>query len=470
MQVSCKTAATRAIAAAVCVSMLGFPLHAQMVNGAKMPGYAEAFELHANPHVGMRQLSVETPSRKMADALPESEQLAQTQTFALRDSDRVVFYGDSITAQRRFPRIVESMVYSRYPNLKVRFFDAGNGGDKVSGGSAGTMETRVDRDLIARNPSVVVVMLGMNDGGYTKIDPGAALKAYQDGYRKLLRRIRASLPSVRLFLLRPSPYDEIAHAPADAVGYNKTLIQYGDFVAELGKENGATVIDANAPVLDEITRARAIGSLWGAHVVPDRVHPSDLGAWSIALAIVKAWNFDGLVSDVSIDAHALKARAVKSAVSGVVMKEGVLSWQELDASFPAPADVRDGSTGVLFASTALDSFNQEKLAVTGLPAHVYSLRIDDTVIGTFSADALQKGLNLAHEWTPMSGASCSADATAEERVWTDIIRFNVVNQGKQLFDQAGFLRDLEEWDENRLAFQRYKLIPKSHTYTLTPAE
>ena len=33
-----------------------------------------------------------------------------SQTFALHDGDRVVFYGDSITAQRLYTRFVEDMV------------------------------------------------------------------------------------------------------------------------------------------------------------------------------------------------------------------------------------------------------------------------------------------------------------------------------------------------------------------------
>jgi hypothetical protein len=47
------------------------------------------------------------------------------QNFALHNGDRVVFYGDSITAQRLYSRFVEDFVLTRYPQLHVTFWNAG---------------------------------------------------------------------------------------------------------------------------------------------------------------------------------------------------------------------------------------------------------------------------------------------------------------------------------------------------------
>ena len=54
----------------------------------------------------------------------------------LRDGDRVIFYGDSITAQRFYTRDVEEFLLTRYPALKIEFFCAGVSGDTVYGGYA----------------------------------------------------------------------------------------------------------------------------------------------------------------------------------------------------------------------------------------------------------------------------------------------------------------------------------------------
>src|SRR5580658_46904 len=86
--------------------------------------------------------------------------------FALHDGDRVTFYGDSITEQRQYTEDVEEYVLTRYPDWKVNFHNAGVGGDKVSGGWAGPIDLRLDRDVFAWRPNVITIMLGMNDFYY----------------------------------------------------------------------------------------------------------------------------------------------------------------------------------------------------------------------------------------------------------------------------------------------------------------
>src|SRR6266702_2011539 len=91
--------------------------------------------------------------------------IGEAQQVALRDGDRVVFYGDSITAQRLYTVYVQTAVRARYPEWNIRFYNAGVGGDKVTGGIAGPIDERLTRDVIARGPTVVTIMLGMNDRG-----------------------------------------------------------------------------------------------------------------------------------------------------------------------------------------------------------------------------------------------------------------------------------------------------------------
>src|SRR5712691_11492956 len=96
---------------------------------------------------------------------------AQAQSgFYLRSGDRVVFYGDSITDQRLYTAFVESYVLTRFPRLNVSFVHSGWGGDRVTGGGGGKIDERLRRDVIAYKPTVVTIMLGMNDGGYKAFD------------------------------------------------------------------------------------------------------------------------------------------------------------------------------------------------------------------------------------------------------------------------------------------------------------
>ncbi len=86
--------------------------------------------------------------------------------FYLHGGDKVVFYGDSITEQRMYSTILETFVATRYPDLNVTFVNSGWGGDTVHGGGGGTIDTRLNRDVFPYQPTVVTIMLGMNDGGY----------------------------------------------------------------------------------------------------------------------------------------------------------------------------------------------------------------------------------------------------------------------------------------------------------------
>src|SRR6187200_2321321 len=70
--------------------------------------------------------------------------------FALRDGDTVVFLGDSITAARGYTKIVEHYTLMRFPDRKVRFVNAGKGGD-----TATSAVQRLERDVFGRGATVV---------------------------------------------------------------------------------------------------------------------------------------------------------------------------------------------------------------------------------------------------------------------------------------------------------------------------
>ena len=49
--------------------------------------------------------------------------------FQIRDGDRVVFLGDSITEQRLYTTYIEAYALTRHPNWKLKFRNVGWGGD-----------------------------------------------------------------------------------------------------------------------------------------------------------------------------------------------------------------------------------------------------------------------------------------------------------------------------------------------------
>src|SRR5437764_2249376 len=168
--------------------------------------------------------------------------------FYLKSGDRVVFYGDSITDQRLYTTFVETYAVTRFPRLNLSFVHSGWGGDRVTGGGGGPIDVRLERDVEAYKPTVVTIMLGMNDASYREFrDP--IFKTYADGYRHIVEKLRADLPGVRLTLIKPSPYDDVTRKPTFEGGYNAVLIRYGDFVRSLAQYSGSDFADLNTSVV-----------------------------------------------------------------------------------------------------------------------------------------------------------------------------------------------------------------------------
>lgn len=137
--------------------------------------------------------------------------------FQLRDGDRVVFYGDSTTELRVYdsmtdppvyPTFVETYAITRFPRLRLEFVNSAFGGDRVTGGRGGSVDVRLQRDVIAYRPTVMTIMLGMNDAWGLPYDP-KLFNTFATGYEHILKVVKSALPGIRITVIQPSPYDEV---------------------------------------------------------------------------------------------------------------------------------------------------------------------------------------------------------------------------------------------------------------------
>ena len=65
--------------------------------------------------------------------------------FQIRNNDRVVFLGDSITEQRLYTTYVEAYAITRHPGWRLRFRNVGWGGDTSWGAGRWGASTRASR-------------------------------------------------------------------------------------------------------------------------------------------------------------------------------------------------------------------------------------------------------------------------------------------------------------------------------------
>jgi lysophospholipase L1-like esterase len=390
-------------------------------------------------------------------------------SFYLKDGDRVVFYGDSITEQRLYTTYVETYVITRFPQLQVSFVHSGVGGDRVTGGWAGPIDVRLSRDVFAYKPTVLTLMLGMNDGSYRAFDPGV-FETYSTGYQHIIDSIKSTLPAARVTLIQPSPYDDVTRPAGFEGGYNAVLIRYGQFVRELARKEKLDVADLNASVVAALEKAQATDPETAKRIIQDRVHPGPGGHLLMAEALLKTWNAPALVTTVEIDAAQVRiVRAENTAVSDLRESNG-LTWAQNDRALPMPLNLKDPALKLAIQSSDfLQALDWQPLKVTGLQGQRYQLKIDDAEVGTFSCQQLAEGVNLAELPTPMAKqAQAVHDLTLKHNNihslrWRDL---QVSLAQQPLPHLAEAMDALDKVEADLVALQRQTAQPKAHRYEL----
>lgn len=399
----------------------------------------------------------------------------QAADFYLKNNDRVLFYGDSITEQSFYTNYVETYVLTRFPKLRVTFVNSGWSGDKVWGGGGGNMTERLQRDVYPFQPTVVTAMFGMNDGCYIEFNADC-YRAFTENYEKLIDKFRRDLPSARLTLFRSSPFDDWTDsgdwrlAPPVKSGYNEVLIRYGKFVGELAAKNNLTSVDLNAPLAETIQRAQKINRDAAQKIIPDRIHPSNAGGLLMAQAILKAWNAAPLVSKIVIDAQSKKLVSSEKTIVSALKVGGKVSWTQLDESLPLPIDLNDQTIKfVAGLSNINESLNDEKLVVLNLNAGRYQLKIDDQEIAVFTREELEKGVNLANFQTPMMKQSFAVHRLTERHNRIHFVRWREIQvpyEKENSPDLTKTLNALDVMKMNLVKIQRQTAQPKARVYEL----
>jgi lysophospholipase L1-like esterase len=391
--------------------------------------------------------------------------------FYLKDGDRVVFYGDSITDQRLYTTFTETYAVTRFPKRDVTFIHSGWGGDRVTGGGGGRIGRRLERDVFAYKPTVVTIMLGMNDASYRTFDE-KIFQTYATGYRHIVDELKAERPGVRITIIQPSPFDDVTRNPTFEGGYNAVLLKYGEFLKELAAEKHADLADLNTSVVEATKKAKEQNAELAIKLNPDRVHPGPAGQLLMSAALLKAWHAPALVSAVEIDAEAGKTTKVENSKVTELSPQGSrISWTQEDAALPFPIDLKDPVVALAASSSSIvQDLDQQTLKIAGLKAAKYLLKIDGHDIGNFSREALAEGINLANMPTPMT--SQAVDVHSLTRKHTDIhqLRWRQVQVPLAKDASASALdRVLEAMDELEAEVvkkQRQTAQPKPHRFEL----
>lgn len=365
--------------------------------------------------------------------------LAPKPFLNLQDGETVVFLGDSITHQALYTQYLENFYYTRYPDRRIHFHNAGVSGDKASDALA-----RFNDDVAAFEPDHVTVLLGMNDGQYEPFSK-ETLETYQAGMNEILARIDAT--GAEAIALSPTMFDhhQLAVRKDDETfrfrdrpfdpGYNSLLAYYASWLRQTAQAGKVPFVNLWGP-LNDITFAMR-SSQPDFTVVEDAIHPGAAGHFIMASTIIERSTPDRRsVSNITIVPNGGEWIAGRKQEVRDLTVSG--DGSEMSFLFLAPAlpwvvpesaagyDLKWGPSAPASLGYELTKaghkLSREQLRVDGLPAGEYELKIDDTAVGSFTALMLGAGVELQkYHHTPQSRQSLDV-AMLNQRRNDEVIR------------------------------------------------
>lgn len=190
----------------------------------------------------------------------------------------LLFIGDSITDCNRDRLRVDGLgqgyvakVAKALPDFKVV-----NRG--ISGNRVVDLKARWTEDALALHPDILVVLIGVNEVWHQlKFGSPYTEAQYESDYREILKSARAANPNLKVVLMQPFIF-EVGEVDS---AWPLPLNRLKHIVERLASE----LADAYIPLQDILNdAAKQHGE---ATLLPDGVHPSDLGHAVIADAVLK---------------------------------------------------------------------------------------------------------------------------------------------------------------------------------------
>jgi len=123
----------------------------------------------------------------------------------LGKGERIVFLGDSITQAGADPGgyvyLAKEGIASKYHDLDIEVIGAGISGNRVP-----DLEARLDNDVLAKMPTLVIIYIGINDVWHSANGRGTSKPDYEQGLLRIVKRIQET--GSRVILCTPSVIGE----------------------------------------------------------------------------------------------------------------------------------------------------------------------------------------------------------------------------------------------------------------------
>ena len=236
--------------------------------------------------------------------IPSSSQAAEP---SLKSGDRLIFLGDSITQGGASPKgyisVFKQLLAERKPDLKVEVIGAGISGNKVP-----DLERRLERDVLSKKPSVVVIYIGINDVWHSERGQGTSKEDFAAGLQRIIDEIKKA--GGRAVLCTASVIGEKTDGSNKL---DKMLDEYCEVSRQVAAETKTPLLDLRQAFLAHL-KANNPDNKEAGILTTDRVHLNDAGNRFVAEQM-----FTALVGDDQAAAKAEGKAEGKSVLRHVVL-------------------------------------------------------------------------------------------------------------------------------------------------------
>jgi lysophospholipase L1-like esterase len=199
----------------------------------------------------------------------------------LKKGERIVFLGDSITqggvSPKGYVTVIKKTLAEKYPDYGIEVIGAGISGNKVP-----DLQKRLEKDVIAKKPTLVVIYIGINDVWHGENDParGTSKEKFEAGLKDVIGKIQAT--GGRVVLCTPTV---IGEKKAGANKLDAKLDEYSAVSRDVAKETGSQLCDLRKAFADHLTANNADDKEKGV-LTGDRVHLNEAGNKLVATTIL----------------------------------------------------------------------------------------------------------------------------------------------------------------------------------------
>lgn len=309
---------------------------------------------------------------------------------------KVCFAGNSITNNGEYYNDLWMYYATRFPGEKIRFYNCG-----ISGDVAGGILRRMDKDILAHQPTHAVMMIGMNDVKrdlYGKPETNDSLKksaltVYNNNTDAAVKILKQSVGNV--ILLKPSIYDQTAAiATENLFGVNDALQLCAEQMVSLSEKYHTGLVDFQT-ILLRINKEEQEKDPAFTIIGKDRVHPMSVGHFVMAYQFLKDTKAPQFVSALIVGSSLKESQkgSFNVEIKAQSNRNSGVTFECLEKSLPFP--IKESAKEALKWVPFNEEFNKELLQVKDLSPGSYQLFIDEILIATFSDKELSTGVNLA---------------------------------------------------------------------------